>query len=169
MADAKVIPFDDDHRSRGGAASRRRGAAARRQGGTRPPAAVGEVQPLPGAAGVREDDPVTGEEEPREPAADRAGGDGGLEQRIASGLAFLRRRLTGDYEVDDFGYDEELTDQVLMSLLRPMYEKYFRVEVKGVENIPAEGGALIVANHSGTVPVDGLMMQVAVHDHHLSS
>ncbi|MBT3166103.1 acyltransferase family protein [Streptomyces sp. Vc74B-19] len=165
MADAKVIPFDDDHRSRGGAASRRRGAAARRTGGGRP-AAVGEVQPLPGAVPVRQDEPVTGDEEqPREPAADRDG-DGGLEQRLASGLAFLRRRLTGDYEVDDFGYDEELTDQVLMSLLRPMYEKYFRVEVKGVENIPSEGGALIVANHSGTLPVDGLMMQVAVHDHH---
>ncbi|CAL9473678.1 glycerol acyltransferase [Streptomyces sp. DH-12] len=167
MADAKVIPFDDDHRSRGSAASRRRGAAGRRQGAARPSAAVGQVQPLPGAEPVREDDPVTGEgEQPREPAADREGGDGGLEQRIASGLAFLRRRLTGDYEVDDFGYDEELTDQVLMSLLRPMYEKYFRVEVKGVENIPSEGGALIVANHSGTLPVDGLMMQVAVHDHH---
>lgn len=53
-----------------------------------------------------------------------------------------------------------------MSLLRPLYDKYFRVEVKGVENIPKEGGALIVANHSGTLPLDGLMMQVAVHDHH---
>ena len=89
-----------------------------------------------------------------------------LERRIAGGLSFLRRRLTGDYEVDDFGYDEELTDQVLMSLLRPVYEKYFRVEVKGIENIPSDGGALIVANHSGTLPLDGLMMQVAVHDNH---
>ncbi|WP_420856986.1 lysophospholipid acyltransferase family protein [Streptomyces chilikensis] len=53
-----------------------------------------------------------------------------------------------------------------MALLRPLYEKYFRVEVKGIENIPAEGGALIVANHSGTVPLDALMMQVAVHDTH---
>mgnify|MGYP001390582154 CR=1 FL=1 len=103
---------------------------------------------------------------------DGASGDGPSEaarvweRRLASGLAFLRRRLTGEYEVDDFGYDAELTDQVLMSLLRPVFEKYFRVEVRGVENIPAEGGALIVANHSGTLPLDGLMMQVAVHDHH---
>ncbi|MCZ1009112.1 lysophospholipid acyltransferase family protein [Streptomyces lydicus] len=89
-----------------------------------------------------------------------------LDERIAGGLAFLRRRITGDYEVDDFGYDEELTDQVLMSLLRPFYEKYFRVEVKGVENIPSDGGALIVANHSGTLPLDGLMLQVGVHDNH---
>ncbi|MEU9352379.1 lysophospholipid acyltransferase family protein [Streptomyces griseoloalbus] len=175
MADAKVIPFDDDHRSRAGAAqrpSRRRGAGSRRQGAAQP-AAAGEVQPLPGVASARDDEPVSGEEEraqeSQEPAGDDTGGgtgEGGLERRVASGLAFLRRRLTGDYEVDDFGYDEELTDQVLMSLLRPVYEKYFRVEVKGIENIPSEGGALIVANHSGTVPVDGLMMQVAVHDHH---
>ncbi len=74
--------------------------------------------------------------------------------------------MTGEYEVDEFGYDKELTEQVLMSALRPLAEKYFRVEVKGVENIPSEGGALIVANHSGTLPLDGLMLQVAVHDNH---
>ncbi|MFG2684005.1 lysophospholipid acyltransferase family protein [Streptomyces sp. NPDC048392] len=169
MADAKVIPFDDD-RSRGS-----RGAGSRRRG-TAEPLPTGEVQPLPvrGAA-AREDVPATHESPkargPRPTAGgggDEHGGDGGggLERRVAGGLSFLRRRLTGDYEVDDFGYDAELTDQVLMSLLRPVYEKYFRVEVKGVENIPAEGGALIVANHSGTLPLDGLMMQVAVHDHH---
>ncbi|OEV07559.1 glycerol acyltransferase, partial [Streptomyces nanshensis] len=88
------------------------------------------------------------------------------EARAAEGLAFLRRRLTGEYEVDDFGFDEELTDQVLMTLLRPVFEKYFRVEVRGVENIPADGAALVVANHSGTLPLDGLMLQVAVHDEH---
>ncbi|NJP48217.1 acyltransferase family protein [Streptomyces sp. PRB2-1] len=88
------------------------------------------------------------------------------DRRVASGLAFLRRRVTGDYEVDEFGYDAELTDQVLMSLLRPLYERYFRVEVRGIENIPAEGGALVVSNHSGTLPLDALMTQVAVHDHH---
>ncbi|MFI5689851.1 lysophospholipid acyltransferase family protein [Streptomyces sp. NPDC051636] len=165
MADAKVIPFDDD-RSRGGAVQRpprRRSAGSRLGNGEQ--GVVREVQPLPNRAATQDDVPVIGQEQPLEKPKDD-GGDGGLERRVASGLAFLRRRLTGDYEVDDFGYDEELTDQVLMSLLRPVYEKYFRVEVKGVENIPAEGGALIVANHSGTLPLDGLMMQVAVHDHH---
>jgi 1-acyl-sn-glycerol-3-phosphate acyltransferase len=161
MADAKVIPFDDD-RSRGGAVQRpprRRSAGSRRKGD---PVGVREVQHLPGMGFPRDDVPVTREEEPvQQPQAG-----GGLERRIAGGLAFLRRRLTGDYEIDEFGYDQELTDQVLMSLIRPLYEKYFRVEVKGIENIPSEGGALIVANHSGTLPLDGLMMQVAVHDNH---
>ncbi|WP_409237059.1 lysophospholipid acyltransferase family protein [Streptomyces sp. PA5.6] len=168
MADAKVIPFDDD-RSRGSAqrTSRRR-SAPRRKGDP-----VAGVKALPGQQEGRPQDvqqtaepqPAPAEERGRVPGP-RAGGGGGWDRRITGGLAFLRRRLTGEYEVDDFGYDEELTDQVLMSMLRPFYEKYFRVEVKGIENIPADGGALIVANHSGTLPLDGLMMQVAVHDNH---
>jgi 1-acyl-sn-glycerol-3-phosphate acyltransferase len=87
------------------------------------------------------------------------------ERRAADLLAMVRRRLTGDYEVDDFGFDPEITSRIFMAALRPIAEKWFRVEVRGIENIPAEGGALIVANHSGTVPVDGLMTMVAVHDH----
>jgi 1-acyl-sn-glycerol-3-phosphate acyltransferase len=166
MADAKVIPFDDD-RSRGSSAGSGK-AAGRRRGptgfGTRrrgEPSAVREVQPLQVPELARpEPDPEPAADP--EPAVER----GGLERRIAGGLAFLRRRVTGEYDIDEFGYDKELTDQVFMSMLRPVAEKYFRVEVKGVENIPAEGGALIVANHSGTLPLDGLMMQVAVHDHH---
>ncbi|MFJ6654752.1 lysophospholipid acyltransferase family protein [Streptomyces sp. NPDC091377] len=127
------------------------------------PAGVG------GDTGAAEAEAVAGTEAEPEPEAESDGAVGqgaGVAGWVAGGLGFLRRRVTGEYEVDDFGYDEELTDQVLMSLLRPMYEKYFRVEVKGIENIPAEGGALIVANHSGTLPLDGLMMQVAVHDKH---
>ncbi|MEU8513167.1 lysophospholipid acyltransferase family protein [Kitasatospora sp. NPDC048722] len=99
------------------------------------------------------------------PAATRLFGKG-WEGRAAERLAFLRRRLTGDYEVDEFGFDQELTEEVLLGLLRPLAEKYFRIEVRGVEHIPAEGGALIVANHSGTLPLDALMTQVAIHDHH---
>ncbi|RKN09806.1 lysophospholipid acyltransferase family protein [Streptomyces radicis] len=90
----------------------------------------------------------------------------GLDEALARGFAFLRRRLTGEYEVDDFGYDQDLTDEVLLTLLRPVFEKYFRVEVRGMENVPDEGGALVVANHSGTLPWDGLMLQVAVRDRH---
>ncbi|TDW88169.1 1-acyl-sn-glycerol-3-phosphate acyltransferase [Kribbella pratensis] len=87
------------------------------------------------------------------------------ERRVAEWLAFLRRRLTGEYELDEFGYDSDLTDQVLLPMLRPMVEKWFRVEVRGIENIPSDGSALIVANHSGTMPLDGLVTQVVVADH----
>ncbi len=87
------------------------------------------------------------------------------EPRLAELLALLRRRLTGDYDVDEFGFDQEITEKLTLALLRPIAEKWFRIEVRGVENIPAQGGALIVSNHSGTVPVDSLMTMVAVHDH----
>jgi len=87
------------------------------------------------------------------------------EPQLAGFLAFLRRRVTGNYRVDEFGFDAELTQRFLVSLLRPIAQKWFRIEVRGLENIPAEGGALVVSNHSGTVPIDGLMTMVMLHDH----
>ncbi|MET9923569.1 MULTISPECIES: lysophospholipid acyltransferase family protein [unclassified Streptomyces] len=170
MADAKVIPFDDD-RSRSGGGSR---PARRRTGSGSGGRSDGSTAPVSALPGGRLPDPseeaAAGAQEPQEalesPVGEAREAGGGWDRRIAGGLAFLRRRVTGDYEVDEFGYDKELTDQVLMSALRPLAEKYFRVEVKGIENIPSDGGALIVANHSGTLPLDGLMLQVAVHDNH---
>jgi len=55
---------------------------------------------------------------------------------------------------------------VLMSLARPLYQRYFRVETRGLENVPSAGGALLVANHSGTIPLDSVMTQIALLDHH---
>lgn len=89
-----------------------------------------------------------------------------VEASVASTLAFLRRRLTGDYRVDDFGFDADFTEHVHLPLLRPLYRRWFRVDVRGIENIPDTGGALVVANHSGTIALDSLMTQVAVHDEH---
>ena len=88
------------------------------------------------------------------------------EQVLADLLAFLRRRAAGDYPVDDFGFDTDLTDNVLLPLLRPLYQRWFRVETIGMHHVPETGGALIVANHSGTVPLDALMLSVALHDEH---
>ncbi|PUA83108.1 glycerol acyltransferase [Nocardioides currus] len=79
-------------------------------------------------------------------------------------MAFVRRRLAGEYVVDEYGFDSEVTERFFMAALRPIAEKWFRVEVRGVENIPTTGGALVVSNHSGTVPVDGLMTMLSVHD-----
>jgi 1-acyl-sn-glycerol-3-phosphate acyltransferase len=86
------------------------------------------------------------------------------DKAIADVLAFARRRLTGDYGIDSFGLDPHLTETLVLPLLRPLYEKWFRVEIKGAENIPADGGALIVANHSGTIAMDAVMTAFAVHD-----
>ena len=86
------------------------------------------------------------------------------EHQLARFLAFCRRRVTGDYSVDDFGFDQEVTERFFMTALRPIAEKWFRIEVRGIENVPAGGGALVVSNHSGTIPVDALMTMVSVHD-----
>jgi 1-acyl-sn-glycerol-3-phosphate acyltransferase len=100
-------------------------------------------------------------------AADRlAHAQGGLDHKVASALRFVRRRLAGDYEVDEFGFDLELTEGLLLPALRPLYERWFRVEMIGLDNVPDSGPALVVGNHSGTLPIDGVMLQVGLHDHH---
>lgn len=91
---------------------------------------------------------------------------GALGKQISKTADFARRRLTGDYQLDEFGFDEHLLESVILPALRPLSDLWFRVEVSGIENLPEAGGALIVANHAGTVPLDGLMLQLAVHDRH---
>jgi 1-acyl-sn-glycerol-3-phosphate acyltransferase len=88
------------------------------------------------------------------------------EAQVAGGLDFLRRRLSGEYETDEFGFDPDLADHVLLPLLRPLFSSWFRVESHGLENVPDTGGALLVANHSGTLPIDALMTTVSLHDDH---
>nr|WP_241742482.1 lysophospholipid acyltransferase family protein [Dietzia kunjamensis] len=77
----------------------------------------------------------------------------------------LASRVTGGYEVDEFGFDEHFHTNVWLPLWRPLFEHWFRVEVIGAENIPADGAGLIVSNHAGVLPLDGMMTTVAVHDH----
>lgn len=98
-------------------------------------------------------------------AAGAAAGEG-WERRFSETLQFLQRRVKGDYAVDDFGFDEDFTIHTVFPVLRLLKDKWFRIEVRGIENIPAEGGALLVSNHSGTVAIDSIMTQMAIHDAH---
>jgi 1-acyl-sn-glycerol-3-phosphate acyltransferase len=79
-------------------------------------------------------------------------------------VAFARSRLTGDYAVDEFGFDSEFTTKIYLPLLRPLVQSWFRVEVRGGENLPTTGSALLVSNHAGTLPLDGMILQAVVHD-----
>jgi 1-acyl-sn-glycerol-3-phosphate acyltransferase len=81
-------------------------------------------------------------------------------------LEFLRRRLLGEYRVDEFGHDPDLVEHVLAPLLRPLYRHWWRVEVRGLEHVPDEGPALVVGNHAGTLPFDAMMVQLALLDEH---
>lgn len=104
--------------------------------------------------------------QPRTTAALPATTEPGWYQALAEGFDFARRRLSGDYHVDEFGFDADLTDHLLLPLLRPLYQAWFRVETIGIEHLPAEGGALVVANHSGTLPLDCLMTALAIRERH---
>jgi 1-acyl-sn-glycerol-3-phosphate acyltransferase len=79
----------------------------------------------------------------------------------------LKRRMTGEYETDAWGLDREFLDTI-----RPffdfMYKRYWRVQMSGLENIPAEGRAMLVVNHSGQLPWDGAMVATGVLQEHPS-
>lgn len=62
--------------------------------------------------------------------------------------------------VDEFGFKFE-TFAFWIELFRFLFEDYFKVTFQGIENLPAEGRALIVGNHSGLLPFDGAMLTVA--------
>ncbi len=68
-------------------------------------------------------------------------------------------------EVDDWGRSQRVFDLV-EPLLDFYYRHWFRVEVEGIENVPAEGGALIVSNHSGALPPDAPMIIQAIKLEH---
>ncbi|HVE85855.1 MAG TPA: lysophospholipid acyltransferase family protein [Myxococcales bacterium] len=68
--------------------------------------------------------------------------------------------ISGGAQVDVYGKDAELAEH-----LRPLndflYERYWRISVAGAEHVP-EGGAILVGNHSGAIPVDGAMLSQAL-------
>ncbi|MCW2796814.1 lysophospholipid acyltransferase family protein [Nocardioides sp.] len=187
MGDAEIIPIGTRGRPGRGTGKQPSSAARSLAPGRRPP-----TRPVPRKAAEREPDPtpVIETEVPvidRPPALtrDRAPLTGiptgewlgafqfaakelfgeQWEPQLAHFLAFLRRRVTGDYVVDEYGFDQEIAQRFFMTALRPIADKWFRIEVRGIENIPLDGGALVVSNHSGTVPLDGLMTSVTINDH----
>lgn len=73
----------------------------------------------------------------------------------------VKRRFTGEYETDEWGLDWEFLDTV-RPLFSFLYKSYWRVRVTGLEHVPESGRGLIVANHSGQIPFDGLMVMAAI-------
>jgi 1-acyl-sn-glycerol-3-phosphate acyltransferase len=58
-----------------------------------------------------------------------------------------------DVQLDVYGGDAKL-QAALAPLAEFLYTRWFRVSVEGAEHIP-QGGALLVANHAGALPIDG--------------
>jgi 1-acyl-sn-glycerol-3-phosphate acyltransferase len=86
------------------------------------------------------------------------------EDSLDQTVAFIRKRLRGDYAVDEFGFDPEFTTKIFLPPLRWLADSWFRVEVRGAENLPADGSALLVSNHAGTLPIDGMILHSVVYD-----
>src|SRR6185369_15524036 len=74
-------------------------------------------------------------------------------------LAHISRELAPE-GVDPFGWDPDYA-RYAIALATALSRSYFRTIVSGIENIPA-GRVLIVANHSGQIPLDGLIIAISV-------
>ncbi len=88
----------------------------------------------------------------------------------AAGMAFVarqrelaRRQAECAESIDEFGFDREWTES-LLPFFRFLYRDYWRVQVRGLENVPVEGAALLVSNHAGVLPYDGVMIRTAVFE-----
>ncbi len=68
-------------------------------------------------------------------------------------------------ETDDFGFDPKFAESAL-PLFRFLHDRYWRVESEGVDNVPADGRALLAANHAGVIPWDGAMIRTTLWLNH---
>src|SRR5438477_10570672 len=81
----------------------------------------------------------------------------------------LRPYLPGvepERQVNDWGRSERIEGLMDRTLVEFFYRLWFRCEVEGVENVPAEGGALLVSNHAGALPPDAAMISKAIKEEH---
>ena len=78
-----------------------------------------------------------------------------LEERLSRVSADL-----APHGVDPFGWDPNYARYVIAAAAK-LSKSYFRTIVQGIENLPA-GRVLLVANHSGQIPLDGVIIAISV-------
>src|SRR5437868_14984979 len=66
-------------------------------------------------------------------------------------------------DVDEWGRSEHIR-QLARRLYDPLYRSWFRVEWEGLEKIPTDGGALLVANHAGAIPSDAPVIMHGIEE-----
>jgi 1-acyl-sn-glycerol-3-phosphate acyltransferase len=64
-------------------------------------------------------------------------------------------------QIDAFGRDPDF-ERRAERVLEVLYKRYFRVSVRGIENVPEKGPVLLVANHSGSLPLDSAMLKLSL-------
>lgn len=63
---------------------------------------------------------------------------------------------------DEFGANERVLERAA-PIVEFFHDHYFRVASHGIDNLPAQGGAIVASNHSGTLPFDGVMIYTNVY------
>jgi 1-acyl-sn-glycerol-3-phosphate acyltransferase len=68
--------------------------------------------------------------------------------------------------ITDWGRSERVEGLLDRTIYDFLYHLWFRVDVEGIENVPSEGGALLVSNHAGALPPDAPMIAKAIKEEH---
>ena len=76
--------------------------------------------------------------------------------------------LEPERTVTDWGRSERIEGLLDRTLYDFLYHVWFRCEIEGIENIPSDGGALLVSNHAGALPPDAAMIAKAIKEEHPS-
>jgi 1-acyl-sn-glycerol-3-phosphate acyltransferase len=90
---------------------------------------------------------------------------GSFPGEVREALDRALQRAGGDYDEDDWGFDEEFST-ALRPFLDFLYDRWWRVQTTGVANVPSSGRAMLVANHAGILPWDGTMLSLAIQREH---
>jgi 1-acyl-sn-glycerol-3-phosphate acyltransferase len=98
-------------------------------------------------------------------------------RKIETELGFVPRRTSAEAvraafgggrtaeapELDDFGLDTRYIAAYERTLFRFLHDLYWRIEHRGLANVPRQGRAVLTGMHRGFMPWDGVMALVAVH------
>ena len=89
-----------------------------------------------------------------------------LPQKLRASIERMARRMRGDFYEDEWGFDEEFAEAAY-PFFEFLYDKWWRVDTTGVENVPAHGRAMLVSNHAGALfPFDASMITGAIMKEH---
>jgi 1-acyl-sn-glycerol-3-phosphate acyltransferase len=88
------------------------------------------------------------------------------ERRPAERSRELLPAIEPDRQLNDWGRSERVEGFFDQTLVEFFYRYWFRAEVEGIENVPAEGGALLVSNHAGALPPDAAIIGKAIREEH---
>ena len=89
-----------------------------------------------------------------------------VEEPSAERMRELLPALEPERRITDWGRSERIEGLLDRTLVEFFYRYWFRCEVEGIENVPAEGGALLVSNHSGALPPDAAVIARAIREEH---